>query len=279
VLIAVIGWHWLVTSDEQGRRRLDNPEDYVRVEIGTALKRGIRVIPVLVEGASLPLSGELPDELKPLTRRNALSISHDRFRADADRLVGAVERALEKTPAEQQERGEKERLKPERVETGVKERLERERQSPLERATKEHPWVNTLGMKFVPLVGTGVLFSACDTRVQDFEAFVTDTNYNATGGMWSLGKDGWEQSGATWREPGFSQGPTHPVVGVSWNDAKKFCEWLTRREQAFGMLPGGRVYRLPTDAEWSAGVGLQGEKGTIYGDINKCEILRWNKGA
>jgi len=90
VLIAIIGRHWVVTSDEQGRRRLDNPEDFVRVEIGTALKRDIRVIPVLVEGASIPQSGELPDDLKPLARRNALNVSHERFRGDADRLVGAV---------------------------------------------------------------------------------------------------------------------------------------------------------------------------------------------
>jgi hypothetical protein len=90
VLIAVIGRHWLVTSDQQGRRRLDNPEDFVRVEIRSALKRGIHVIPVLVEGASMPQSGELPDDLTPLAQRNALNVSHDRFRADADRLVAAV---------------------------------------------------------------------------------------------------------------------------------------------------------------------------------------------
>jgi TIR domain len=53
VLIAVIGKRWLMSSDEEGRRRLDNPKDFVRTEIGTALKRGIRVIPVLVEGASV----------------------------------------------------------------------------------------------------------------------------------------------------------------------------------------------------------------------------------
>src|SRR5207248_1830841 len=52
VLIAVIGKHWLTASDEEGKRRLDHPEDFVRIEIGTALKRGIQVIPVLVEGAS-----------------------------------------------------------------------------------------------------------------------------------------------------------------------------------------------------------------------------------
>jgi formylglycine-generating enzyme required for sulfatase activity len=117
-------------------------------------------------------------------------------------------------------------------------------------------------MKFVPVAGTQVLFSVWDTRVQDFEAFVADIDYDATEDMWSLGKDGFDLRGATWRDPGFSQGPTHQVVGVSWHDAKNFCEWLTRREQGSGVLPRGRVYRLPTDAEWSAGVGLQGEEGT-----------------
>jgi len=120
VLIAVIGRHWLVTSDETGRRRLDNPEDFVRVEIGTALKRDIRVIPVLVEGASMPRSGELPDDLKPLARRNALNVSHDRFRVDADRLVGAVERALEKNTAEKREREEEGRMKTRNVEAYVR---------------------------------------------------------------------------------------------------------------------------------------------------------------
>jgi hypothetical protein len=77
----------------------------------------------------------------------------------------------------------------------------------LQAATKDHPWVNSLGMKFVPVAGTQVLFSVWDTRVQDFENFVKSTGYDATGGMFSLGKDGRKQRGATWREPGFKQGP------------------------------------------------------------------------
>jgi TIR domain len=54
VLIVVIGRHWLISSDEEGKRRLDNSDDFVRIEIASALKRWIRVIPVLVDGASIP---------------------------------------------------------------------------------------------------------------------------------------------------------------------------------------------------------------------------------
>src|SRR5271166_6751949 len=103
LLIALIGNNWLTSKDDQGERRLDNPEDFVRIEIATALKRGIRVIPVLVDGALMPQSRDLPDDLKALVRRNALQLSHDRFRTDSERLASAVERALEKTAAERRE--------------------------------------------------------------------------------------------------------------------------------------------------------------------------------
>jgi hypothetical protein len=95
VLIAVIGAGWLQSSDNQGRRRLGDPGDIVRLEIGNALKRKIRVIPVLVENALMPSAGDLPDELKPLTRRNALELSHTRYKADVERLINALEQALE----------------------------------------------------------------------------------------------------------------------------------------------------------------------------------------
>jgi TIR domain len=95
VLIAVMGRQWLTSSDEEGKRRLNNPEDFVRIEIATALKRGIRVIPVLVDGASLPRSGDLPHDLKSLVRRNALEISHTRFKSDCARLIATLERILE----------------------------------------------------------------------------------------------------------------------------------------------------------------------------------------
>jgi hypothetical protein len=89
VLIAVIGANWLTSKDRQGVRRLDNPGEFVRMEIATALSRDIRVIPVLVDGALMPFATELPDDLKPLVRRNALQISDTSFDGDCQRLIAA----------------------------------------------------------------------------------------------------------------------------------------------------------------------------------------------
>lgn len=94
VLVALIGTQWLSIADPKGRRRLDNQNDWVRKEIGVALARGIRVIPVLVDGASMPSADELPADLVPLTDRNAVRIDHETFAADADALISAIERDL-----------------------------------------------------------------------------------------------------------------------------------------------------------------------------------------
>jgi hypothetical protein len=104
VLISVVGERWLTATDEDGKRRLDCPDDFVRLEIATALRRDIRVIPVLVDGASMPRSGELPDELKSLVRLQALKVSQDRFRSDSAALVTAVDQALKEAGAERRKR-------------------------------------------------------------------------------------------------------------------------------------------------------------------------------
>jgi uncharacterized membrane protein YhaH (DUF805 family) len=92
--IAVIGQGWLAARNAAGRRRLDDPSDHVRIEIESALRRDIRVIPVLVDGASMPPPSELPASLEPLSRRNAVEIAHHRFTADCDDLAAAIKRAL-----------------------------------------------------------------------------------------------------------------------------------------------------------------------------------------
>jgi hypothetical protein len=105
VLIAVIGKNWLSTKDVNGGRRLDNPEDFVRLEIGTALRREICVIPVLVDGVTMPRSMDLPDELRSLVWLNALSITAGtHFDVDCQRLAAAISQVLEKVAAEEQRR-------------------------------------------------------------------------------------------------------------------------------------------------------------------------------
>ncbi|HEU4916990.1 MAG TPA: TIR domain-containing protein [Acidimicrobiia bacterium] len=94
VVIVVIGQQWLSSVDNAGNRRLDDPEDLVRQEISVALARDVLVIPVLVQGASLPLAEDLPDELIGLARHNAFEVSDGRWNYDADRLVQAVEASL-----------------------------------------------------------------------------------------------------------------------------------------------------------------------------------------
>jgi hypothetical protein len=94
VLIAVIGRNWSTATDAAGQKRLENPDDYVRVEIAAALKRNIRVIPLLVQGAAMPSASELPDDLAPLSRRNAFEIHDSSWRDDIQRLVTTLERVI-----------------------------------------------------------------------------------------------------------------------------------------------------------------------------------------
>jgi TIR domain len=91
-LIAVIGATWSAAVDAAGRRRLDDPADWVRLEIAAALRRGIKVVPVLVDGAPMPSPRELPEPLAPLARHQAFNLRSARFEEDAARLGAALER-------------------------------------------------------------------------------------------------------------------------------------------------------------------------------------------
>jgi formylglycine-generating enzyme required for sulfatase activity len=95
-MLALIGATWL---DELNERR-DHPDsDFVRVELSRALSRGIAVVPVLLDGARMPRPGELPDDLRAVTRRNGLPVSVDTFDSQVDRLVREIGRVLTPMPA------------------------------------------------------------------------------------------------------------------------------------------------------------------------------------
>jgi serine/threonine protein kinase len=107
-------------------------------------------------------------------------------------------------------------------------------------ATKDNPFINSLGMKFVPVPGTTILMCTHETRRQDYAAYALQVP----------GVPG------SWKTMGFMGQPSghednHPVVGVNWDDANGFCQWLKQHERL--------TYRLPTDQEWSIAAGLQEE--------------------
>jgi hypothetical protein len=103
VLIAVIGKSWLTATDAASHKRLENPDDYVRLEIATALERDIRVIPLLIQGGVMPRAEDLPEDLAPLTRRNAFELHDSSWKEQVQRLMTTLDKVLGRKPAESQE--------------------------------------------------------------------------------------------------------------------------------------------------------------------------------
>jgi formylglycine-generating enzyme required for sulfatase activity len=133
-------------------------------------------------------------------------------------------------------------------------------------ATKENPFENSLGMRFVPVpIGNGpsagrtILFSIWETRVKDYAAYAAE-NPGIDNGWKRAAEEGWIYTVRMQRgEEEFvwlTQEPDHPVVAISWEDATAFCAWLTKREQSVGQIGPRDEYRLPTDVEWSWAVGI-----------------------
>src|SRR5262249_35394081 len=123
VLLAVIGPNWLNARDEDNNRRLDNPHDFVRIEIGAALQRNIPVIPILLDGTKVPKANQLPKELEELSLRNGLDIRHASFHNDVDRLIRGLKGQLAEADAEKRRRDEDERR---RQEAEIKQRADEE---------------------------------------------------------------------------------------------------------------------------------------------------------
>ena len=95
--LVLIGDEWLAAADGTGRRRLDDPADYVRQEIAQALQQdGIQVIPVLVEGTKMPDPESLPEDIRALARRNAIELSDQRWSFDVQRLADAIGRGRQR---------------------------------------------------------------------------------------------------------------------------------------------------------------------------------------
>jgi formylglycine-generating enzyme required for sulfatase activity len=249
-LIAVIGRQWLTITDETGRRRLDHPEDFVRLEIAAALARNIRVIPALIEGARMPRSTDLPDGLQLLARRNAHEVSDRRFHYDVDRLIAVLDAVL--APVKPATDG--------RQDVGGT-NTERPPPPPYESSSASSLPLEP-EMILIPagvfLMGSDEKAAANDERPQhrlslpvyylakipvtnaQYCAFVQATDYNAP--------KGWVGTSPPRGEA------DHPVVHVSCHDGLAYCRWLS--------AVTGKTYSLTSEAEWEK--GARGTDGRTY---------------
>ena len=158
-------------------------------------------------------------------------------------------------------------------------------------ASIKTPWENSLGMKFVPVPETKVLFLIWETRRRDYEPFRADdfstvsswrTDFLSSMRQGEERVSTFDDNGritrtASWEYPGSPATPEHPAGGMSIRNAQHFCLWLTWRERAEGRLPQGWYYRVPTTAEWLTAAG--GETApTRPGNIAGAELRglpRW----
>ena len=257
VLLAIIGPRWLDARDEQGQRRLENPNDFVRIEIAEALKRGVAVIPILLEGTSLPKANQLPEDLRAMAHRQSLNVRHASFVKDMERLVARLKRV---TPDQQHGAVPSlvERYRAEGRRTvdaaiihgapdgwflpgnGKVEWFQDHEHGPemvvvpagsfvMGSSLDEFGRAHSEGPQHAVTIPNAFCVGRNQVKRGEFAAFVRSTGYAAT-------------ANAPWLDPGFPQDDSHPVVCVSWADASAFVAWLSGQT--------GKSYRLLTEAEW-----------------------------
>lgn len=226
VAVVLIGKHWLNITDATGQRRLDNPDDWVRLEIVTLLERKIRVIPLLIGRAIAPNSSQLPECLAPLARRQAHEISDQRFHQDVDKLIQVLEKVLNTEPvlgstssfSSSIEQSSETRLpfEPEMVRIPPGKFLMGSLETEGGRDVDEGPQHGvTIGYSF-EIGKYAVTFD-------EYDAFAKATNRTLP------------------VDKGWGRG-RQPVINVSFDDAQAYAKWLSDQT--------GKKYRLPTEAEW-----------------------------
>ncbi len=245
VFLAVIGRDWLRGKGRKGKSRLEDPGDFVRIEIESALKRQIPVIPVLVSGAKIPEAQRLPASIQELSYRNGIVVRPDPdFHKDMDRLIAHLKQPVQGLS------------EPQTAPTTQSKPVLTERQ----------PMSSAAPMDMVKVPKGPFLYGDEKARVvidHDYwiDKFpVTNAKYRAfieAGGYgeqqyWS--DDGWQwktkaniTSPEFWNDPKWNK-PDHPVVGVSYYEAEAYAKWICKR--------------LPTEQEWEK--AARGEDGRQY---------------
>jgi formylglycine-generating enzyme required for sulfatase activity len=258
-VLAVIGSKW--TGRTKARRRIDDPKDFVRVELESALKRNIPVIPILIDHARMPGEGDLPTSLARLAFLNAVEVDQGRdFHPHVDRLIRGIEFHFRKSSSGTAKPA------PGPVIPGAEPKVVSA--SPVKRLT------NSVGMILVEIGPGEFLMGTNKDQVNQLMRQFPDSEQGwfddevpqhlvTISRTFFLGihpvAQGQYQA-VMGSNPGHFKGPEElPVESVSWFDAIKFCNKLSKRERRkpyyqingdkVGIVAGGG-YRLPTEAEW-----------------------------
>lgn len=230
VLLAVIGSGWLDARDEHGNRRLDNPNDFVRIEIATALGRRIPVVPVLLDNTPMPRADALPEPLKALARRNAIIVSHLRFASDVERLLRGLN--LSSSSAEAPTTAIKQSGAQPQAAAGLPE--------PGSGKTKWFKDIDVGPEMVVVPAGEFVMGEGGGQKKVKIASPFAVGRYAVTFAEW----DAAVAAGGVAHKPsdqGWGRG-RRPAINVSWDDAKSYVGWLSKVTK--------RSYRLLTEAEW-----------------------------
>jgi formylglycine-generating enzyme required for sulfatase activity len=239
VFLAVIGRDWIINLGSTGKTRLDDPKDFVRIEIESALKRQIPVIPVLVSGASIPSAEQLPSSIQDLSYRNGIAVRPDPdFHRDMDRLIEYLQQKIQ----------------------GLKEHRTEPVSPVVEPVRTEAP----AGMVKVPkgpfLYGEKRVREVIDHDYWIDKYPVTNGKYrtfvlaDGYGNQAHWSSEGWKwkidnniTAPEYWNNPEWNKAD-HPVVGVSYYEAEAYAKWAGKR--------------LPTEREWEK--AARGEDGREY---------------
>ena len=254
VLLALIGPEWIDVRDSAtGQRRLENASDFVRIEIGEALRRDIPVVPVLLDGAALPRADQLPEDLRELCDRQAVLVEYRTFDADVERLIRKLRLGASSVPVSQPMPAPPANDGRIAIDAAIVTGAAKGRMLPGNGKSewfKDHPLGPEMAIipkgHFVMGSPTGeegrgdvegpqhqvaikapFALGRFAVTLAEFGAFVEATGHAIDG---------------TYKNPGFSQTARHPVVGANWDDAVAYCKWLSKTT--------GKDYRLPAEAEW-----------------------------
>jgi formylglycine-generating enzyme required for sulfatase activity len=243
VCLVVVGRRWLTAADAFGRRRLDKPDDWVRLEIGAALTRGVRVIPLLVDEAALPPPEALPPELARLSSLQAHPVHHLSFHQDVNLLIERLRGAID---ARRDGLAQSATLDAGTVRVHPQDGL-------------EYVWVPPGEFQMGRASGDTLADERYDDEKPRHPVRITRGFWLCRGPVTVAAykrftlATGQPMPPAPKHNPGWSN-LDHPVTNITWSQARAYCAWV-----------GGR---LPSEAQWEyAARGGQADRCYPWGDL------------